>query len=412
VNLLIVEDHAISRKLLRVQLEAEGHSVIEATDGCGALRVLRQRGVDGVISDILMPGMDGFRLCHEIRARGEQTQRVKIILYTGTFVTAADQELALSLGADGFIRKPASPAVILGALQEGGNKVARSTLPSAGLAEMGVLKNYNSALVRKLEERTAELQQSLAQIHRAHDEILELNHTLESREAQRTAAHEAVNLELESMSRTVVQELCEPLKCISTRVLRLEHAAAVTADPVYQEDAAQIAAALQRIEQVVETLGSFVRLGSVPVARELVELDPLVDEVLLAVRAEKAAHHVQWERHTLPCVQGDASLLREVLVCLVGNAVRCTRGRDPAIVEIGSRRERSNEIVIFIRDNGIALEARSSPDSPSGETQLRLAKALRIVARHGGRLWSEAAVGRGTAYFFSLPQANGQDTHH
>src|SRR5262245_31991943 len=110
MHLLIVDDHATNLKLLRAQLEAEGHSVVEAGNGIEALSLLDHGGVDAVISDILMPGMDGFRLCLEIR-KTEKLAALPFILYTNTYNSPEDRQLAQVVGADRYVVKPAPARV-------------------------------------------------------------------------------------------------------------------------------------------------------------------------------------------------------------------------------------------------------------------------------------------------------------
>ncbi len=118
MNLLIVDDDAINRKLLRAQLEAEGHSVLDATNGIEALRVLdREKNVDGVVSDILMPDMDGFQLCLEVR-KSKKVSTLPFIFYTSTYSSPQDQQLARTVGADNYLSKPSPTPVILAALHE------------------------------------------------------------------------------------------------------------------------------------------------------------------------------------------------------------------------------------------------------------------------------------------------------
>ncbi|HEY6923237.1 MAG TPA: response regulator [Steroidobacteraceae bacterium] len=410
MNLLIVEDHPTSRKLLRVQLEAEGHGVVEAANGREALDTLARGAIDGIVSDILMPGMDGFRLCYEIRRAGTINAGIPIVLYTGTFFTAADRQLAQSLGADGFIRKPASPAVILAALREGtGNAARRSDVSATAIAATDILEHYNSALVRKLDERNSELQHSLIQIHKAHEEILQLNHRLQTRIARRTTALEATNAELESLARTIASELRAPLQTVYERAHLLEQAQGTAGT---QESAAQILAAVRRMNQLLETLSDFIRLGNAPLNRVTLDLDAIVDEAIAAVRQETSDRNIKWERHCLPRPRGDRALLRQVIVGLIGNAVRYTRGCDPAIIEIGSRRGRADEVVIFVRDNGIGGAARPTLPPFNFENEVNFTFSYRIVTRHGGRMWSEANGSNGATHFFSIPQEDGQDTHH
>ena len=173
--LLIVDDVATDRRALRVGLEAEGHVAIEAANGAQALEVLENERVDAVISDIVMPKMDGFRLCREIRKSGKSYASLPFILHTATYNSPADRQLATTIGADGYILKPATIPAMLGALAEariqaGGAKRPWAPKPS----ESYVLEQYNALLGRKLEERNTQLQQALAELQVAHAQILAL----------------------------------------------------------------------------------------------------------------------------------------------------------------------------------------------------------------------------------------------
>src|ERR1035437_8281763 len=155
MNVLIVDDDPTSLKLLGAQLEAEGHAVFEAHDGADALALLeRQRG-DGVISDILMPRMDGYRLCYEIRKHA-RLHNLPIIIYTSTYTSPSDEKLALDLGANKYLSKPASVETIIAALHEVIAMPHAAPQPKA-LPEVEVLKEYNERLVSKLKGKNTEL---------------------------------------------------------------------------------------------------------------------------------------------------------------------------------------------------------------------------------------------------------------
>jgi diguanylate cyclase (GGDEF)-like protein/PAS domain S-box-containing protein len=164
VTLLIVDDHAVNRRLLRAQLEGEGQGTLEASNGAEALALLRAQKVAGVISDILMPEMDGYRLCLEVR-KDPALRRLPFVLYTSTYNSPADRNLAAQVGADAYISKPAPVAEILAAL---GKAAAAPASAQAGrMMESDVLKKYNEALVRKLEERNLALETSVEELQRA-----------------------------------------------------------------------------------------------------------------------------------------------------------------------------------------------------------------------------------------------------
>src|SRR5437879_3090316 len=98
MKILLVEDDERARKILRLMLESEGHTAIEAADGVEGLRLLDQERVDAVISDVLMPRMDGYRLCYEIR-RTRKFRDIPLIIYSSTFSSRSDEDLALYVGA-------------------------------------------------------------------------------------------------------------------------------------------------------------------------------------------------------------------------------------------------------------------------------------------------------------------------
>jgi CheY-like chemotaxis protein len=193
MNILIVDDIATNRKLLRVQLEAEGFMVVEAADGLEALQVLVREPLDAVISDILMPRMDGYRLCHEVR-KNPTLLHLRFILYSSTYISPADVRLSGTVGADQFIAKPAPIAAILEALliSAGGLMPSPPALPDESI----ILEQYSSVLVAKLEEKNSALQQALEESRRAHRRIQELNVDLELRVRERTAELATSNREL------------------------------------------------------------------------------------------------------------------------------------------------------------------------------------------------------------------------
>ena len=196
MNILIVDDIAINRKLLRVTLEAEGHTTLEADDGVEALQILARETVDAVLSDILMPNMDGFRLCHEIR-KSERLRALPFIIYTATYTSPDDMKLAQTVGADKYLTKPAPTADMLKALREVMDKKTVRPVPSApAVEETYVLQQYSQALVNKLEEKNTELTDAVDKLQRAHERIVELNSDLERRVQERTAELEAANQEL------------------------------------------------------------------------------------------------------------------------------------------------------------------------------------------------------------------------
>jgi signal transduction histidine kinase len=362
VIILVVDDYAANRKLLRTTLEAEGHRVLEATNGLEALRLLEHEPVDAVISDVLMPSMDGFRLCHEIRKSTKLNTTVPIVLYTATYNSAADRELSETVGADGFLLKPAPTEAILVALGEARLKAKRRKTPvGAQLGDAYVLEQYSAALVRKLESRNSELQQALDSRRIAHEHILELNRTLEARVARRTAALDSANKELEAFSYSVSHDLRAPLRHISGYADLLADTAGAVLEAESADYLSKIRESAKHMDQLILDLLEFARMSRVELDLVDVDLEVLLEEALAAMHSDVQGRNIQWQRARLPKVRGDAALLRQVFINVLSNAVKYTKTRSPAVIEIGSREGRAGEVTLFVSDNGVGFDMRYAP---------------------------------------------------
>jgi signal transduction histidine kinase len=419
MTLLIADDSPVNLALLRAQLEAEGHDVIEASNGVEALEALKQASVDAVISDILMPRMDGYRLCRDIRKGAKPNAGVPIVLYTATYSSAADRQLAEIVGADCYLIKPAPIAAILSAVKEAQSKSKqRQVSPSETSDDSYVLEQYNVALVRKLEDRNNELHDALATLNRAQKRMLELNRSLEIRVEQRTAALRATNHELEAFSYSVSHDLRAPLCTIEGFAQLLDASVGPHLIPEHRQHLENIVSSTKKMGLIIEALLKFARTSNADLDLVEVDLDGLLHGALVATRADASGRHIQWRQSHLPKALGDAVLLQQVFVNLLANAIKYTRTRDPAVIEIGSRKGRQHEVVVFVRDNGIGFDMqhahklfgpfqRLHRSSQFEGTGIGLASAHRIVTRLGGAIWAEAAIGRGATFYFSLPIADG-----
>ena len=414
MSILIVEDNPTNRKLLRAQLESEGFSVVQAVDGVEALEAVQRGGIDLVISDILMPNMDGFRLCHEIR-RTQNVAGMPFILYTSTYNSPADRRLAETVGADHFVAKPAPLERLVEAIAEAmSRKDQRRPVPTSEHDENYVLKRYNEALVRKLEEKNNELETALAEIHDSHQAILALNAGLESRVERRTRQLAETNRELEAFTFSVSHDLRAPLRRIDGYAHVLEARATEMFDEEGRHALITILKSVREMGRLIQDLLAFSRTGRVELKREVVDLETLVDDVLGSMTDELEGRRIVWDRQPLAPVRGDPSLLRQVFVNLLGNAVKYTRPRDPAHIGLSLRSTEEELVTVCVRDDGVGFDMaragklfgvfqRLHADNEFEGTGIGLAIVQRIVSRHGGRIWAEATPGQGASFFFTLP---------
>ncbi|MGH9895490.1 MAG: response regulator, partial [bacterium] len=160
MNILIVDDNQANRYLLETLLPANGYRVRSASDGTEALERLAEQAFDLLVSDILMPRMDGFQLCRAVKS-DERYRQIPFVFYTATYTDPRDEAFALSLGAARFIIKPQEPEIFIGILREVIKQRTAGKLASpqeTSTDDVVYLKEYNSRLVRKLEDKMLQLE--------------------------------------------------------------------------------------------------------------------------------------------------------------------------------------------------------------------------------------------------------------
>jgi len=255
---------------------------------------------------------------------------------------------------------------------------------------------------------------------RAENEIRQLNAELEERVRQRTAQLEtvnkrleSVNKELESFSYSVSHDLRAPVRHISaySRMLAEGYREQLPAEAQRYLDHVENSA--QRMGTLIEGLLSFSRLGRQEMRCRDVALEQIVKDVVEDLSPDWTNRQVEWKIGALPTVQGEPVLLRQVFQNLIANALKFSRKRSPAIIEIGAIPQEGKHI-LFVRDNGAGFDMKYADklfgvfqrlhrtDEFEG-TGIGLATVQRIVQRHGGKVWAEGKVDEGATFFFTCP---------
>jgi PAS domain S-box-containing protein len=250
---------------------------------------------------------------------------------------------------------------------------------------------------------------------RVEDEIRTLNADLEERVRQRTAELEAANRELEAFSYSVSHDLRAPLRAIDGYSGALAEDFGANLPPEAMRFLNEVRDGAQRMGALIDSLLDFSRLGRQTLTRRRVDTASLVRETLAELTAQHADRPLELRVGELAPCHGDPSLIRQVWVNLLSNALKYTRDRSPAIVEVGSER-RDGRSEYFVRDNGAGFDMRYAPklfrvfqrlhriDQFEG-TGVGLAIVKRIVERHGGQVSVQAAVGEGATFRFTLGAA-------
>jgi PAS domain S-box-containing protein len=248
---------------------------------------------------------------------------------------------------------------------------------------------------------------------RAEHEIRELNQGLEARVAERTAELAAANRELEAFAYSVSHDLRAPLRAIDGFRGLLQSRIAPHLDEPAARYLQNISEAANRMGRLVDDLLAFSRMGRLELARHRVELDTVVKEVVQELGDQAAGREVEWRIGPLPVVYGDPAMLRLVLVNLLSNALKFTRTRPQARIEVAASRG-AGATVISVRDNGVGFDMahaeklfgvfqRLHRAEEFEGTGIGLASVRRIVLRHGGEAWAEGRPGEGATFHFSLP---------
>ncbi|MDQ3775177.1 MAG: response regulator [Pseudomonadota bacterium] len=380
VNVLLVDDQAEGLLALEAMLEPLGQNLVMARSGREALRRLLSHEFAVILLDVQMPGMDGFETAGLIRQR-ERTRYTPIIFLTAGHKTEAQVFRGYAVGAVDYLFKPIDPEIL-----------RSKVLTFVELAK-------KTELVRKQTEQLVQRER-------------EARHLLAELE-QKNCDLKAANQELEAFSHSVSHDLRAPLRHIDGFASLLASYLEASLDEKGRQYLTKISGAARQMGELIDDLLTFSRLGRTELRRTRVGLRDLVEDVLQTLEPETAGRDIAWAIGDLPEVQVDPQLLRLVLQNLIGNALKYTRPRPQARIEMGARREGA-EIVLFIRDNGVGFDMRYvdrlfdvfqrlHTSAEFEGTGIGLATVRRIVHRYGGRVWAEGEVDRGACFYVALP---------
>ena len=381
-NILLIDDNPVKLLTLECALAGLEQNLFKACSADEALRYLSRQDFAVILLDVNMPGMHGFELAERIR-RQKQSCHTPIIFLAAVSPTETCAFKGYELGAIDYVYTP-TPEVLR--------------------AKVAVFVDlFNKAL----------------KVQQYADALGQLNAELEQRVAQRTAALQRSNEELQQFALVVSHDLKEPLRGMHNYThLLLEDLGHIVSGEA-RAKLQTISHLAQRMEDFINSLLHFCCLGQENLAYEDSDLSVVVQEVLSFLHMTLTQQGIEVRLpHPLPVARCDQALMREVFHNLILNAIKYN-DKPHKWVEIGALPAAAvgttSISTFYVRDNGIGIRPhhietiftmfkRLHPrDDYGGGTGAGLAITKRIIERHGGSLWVESIYGEGSTFYFALP---------
>ena len=336
LKILVVDDNKSVLKLSQAIFELGGYEVVTANDGAEALHLLKSHTVILIMTDILMPNIDGYTLCYNIR-NSEKTRHIPVIIYSATYISQSDEKLAIEIGADMFIRKPASMNFLLDAVKTIISQPRKQSDKTTQHQPPQVKQLYNSWFVDKLEEKNLELERGETERKKIVAEMVQRNNDLE--QFSYIISH---NL------RAPVANILGIVNVLQTIDIDLEEIRTVTG---------YLAAAAQNLDNVILDINQILRIKNNPdLKREQIKFSDVVDEVKLSlgnlIHDKKIS--ITGEFSGAEEVKGVKSYLYSIFFNLVSNSIKYQKPGIPAVIEITTSKTGNKTLIVF-KDNGLGI---------------------------------------------------------
>jgi DNA-binding response OmpR family regulator len=383
-KVLAVDDSPTYLATLASTLREAGFEVALGRSGEEALDLLAAQPVDCVLLDVVMPGQGGEATCRHIKG-APRMRDIPVILLTAledrdTMIRGFDA------GADDYIAKSSDFSVLKARVLA---QIRRKQFED----ETRTIREQ--LLRRELEATEARAQQEIAETRAALAEDLRRK-----------------NAELEAFSYSVSHDLRAPLRTIDGFSQALLEDYGEGLEPRAQDYLRRVRGAAQRMGELIDDLIKLSRVERSELRREQVDVSSIAQQVAATLTRSDPERQVAFAIEPALAADVDARLLQIVLENLLGNAWKFTSKNATARIELGARRE-GDAVVFFVKDDGAGFDSahaarlfapfqRLHPESEFPGTGIGLATVQRIVGRHGGRIWAEAALATGATFSFTL----------
>jgi len=400
-KILVVDDEVKACKLLKRFLEAKGHEAVTAGNGVEALEKLKTIFVDLIITDILMPGMDGFQLCRECKTN-DKLRPIPFIFYTATYVSKKDEEFALGLGAEKLVIKPTDLGKLLNIL-EATIKESKSAAPGAPKISIkedaGFLAEHNKRLMAKLQKKVSDLQNEIKMRKKMEEYIIKTQKLESLSTLAGGVAHDFNNfLSIILYNVTIAKSCTNPTEEIFGYLSYIEKAS-------------------EGAKDLARQLGSFSKRG-VP-CREKISISALINELSQLVLSGSAVRCESYISDDIWQIEADKGQMKQVISNLIINAKQAMP--EGGTIRVGAENiyvtvadylplNEGKYVKIIIEDQGIGIpdENLQKIFDPYFTTKengngLGLAVTYSIIKQHEGDISVESEMGVGTTFNIYLP---------
>jgi len=367
--ILNVDDDEESRYARTRVLSRAGFNVEETATGLDTLAAVTGSRPDLVLLDVHLPDLDGLEVCRRIKGRNAG---VIVVHVSAAATLARDATTALNAGADAYLMEPVDPEVLVATVR---------------------------ALLR--------LRQTEKELAAANEQLRDANQQLN---ATNKALRQS-NDDLQQFAHAASHDLQEPLRTITTHSQLVQRSLGARLSPGELESLNLMASAAERMHSLVRDILLFASVGQTTPEMKEVPLDEAVSWALVNVGESMKSAGAQMSVDPLPVVWGDRMDLARLFQNLIGNSLKY-RSAEPPVIHIGVREQSRDQCTVYLRDNGIGIDARyherifapfnrlHGHDVPGSGIGLALCR--RIVERSGGRIWVESEPGDGATFLFTL----------
>jgi len=432
-RILIVDDEAVSLAMLEMTLQQAGHQVEAVVDGAAALAAALTNRPDLIITDVLMPEMDGFELCRRCKAN-PQLQPVPIILYSSSYTDPLEQQLGLALGAERYLIKPVAPEVLLTAVDELLTSGTEELPDNLSLDdEMRLLRSYNEVLFTKLQAKMQELQRTIADHQKSEESLKTMQAQIIQQEKMASIGQLAAGVAHEinnpmGFITSNLNSLGKYAERLDTYIAALQqslygcphHPGLDELDRLRQKlkvdyiisDVTQLVAesldGANRVRRIVQDLKSFSRLDQAESSR--INLNECLDTTInIAWNELKYIATLEREFGELPMIVCNPQQLNQVFLNLLVNAAQAMD--KPGIITVRTWAE-PGWVCVAVGDTGKGMteEVRNRLFEPffttkaaGSGTGLGLSISADIVRKHHGDIQVVSEPGKGSTFTVRLP---------